>query len=115
MKIMYQSFDGKFFDTQEECVEYENTFASLEMYTTEGRTDAVEEALVVCLHDEKEANLFIAKCYEKNALSHGIQEGDKGMFIWNFYNEEYVYVDPSVAEALKEYFRDKFELEASSS
>lgn len=115
MKVMYQSFDGKFFDTEEECVEYENTFASLEMYGPNGKTYNVEEAIVIYLHDEKESELFIDKCYVSDSISHGIQEGDKGMFIWDYSNDEYVYVNPLVVEALKEYFRDKINLEASSS
>ena len=115
MKIMYQSFDGKFFDTQEECVKYENAFASLKMYGSKGRTNAVEEALVVCLHTLEETEVFLNKCKAEDATSDGIYALSTGMYIWDFSYDRYYYVDDAIALSLKEYFRDKFELEASSS
>lgn len=105
MEIIYRAYDGKTFKSPEKCIIYEQTLA-IPMYGEGGKTDNADKALVVALNSDYSAEVFINKCEEAGTPYEGIEDGDKGIFIWDYVEDKYYVMDVSILDALHHYFKD---------
>lgn len=66
MKIIYVSFDGKSFNSEEECRFHEENNPSFKMYDEAGLvTDDPQEAKVVRLYNDEESGRACAELHEE--------------------------------------------------
>ena len=105
MEVIYRAYDGKIFESAEKCFIYEQAM-TIPMYGESGKTNDPDKALVVALNDDNSAEIFISKCKEVGTLHEGIGEGDKGIYIWDYCDDSYYYMDTSIFSALRHYFKD---------
>ena len=105
MEVIYRAYDGKIFESAEKCVIYEQALA-VPMYGEGGKTNDPDKALVVAFNDDYSAEAFINKCQEAGTLHEGINEGDKGTFVWDYIEDRYFTMDVSILDALRHYFKD---------
>lgn len=103
MRIVYVAFDGKQFDREEECREYEETLKStFVMWTREALlVTNPDYATFVLLKTEGAGAAFIKVCEAQGTDSAGIQEGDIGFFYWDEWNEEYRYLEKPLLDAIE--------------
>ena len=105
MKVIYRSFDGKEFATEDECLEYEKN-PDLKMYSYKGITDDVLSCYVVEIKTEKAARDFIEMCNNGNASPTGIHRNFPGVYGWSSDDRKFVFLEPLTRKAIKEYFKD---------
>ena len=105
MKICYKSFDGKDFNTEEECLEYEKN-AEIKMYGSNGLTQDPNRAFAVKIDGAEAAERFIKICNEVNACCTGISYNLNGIYVWSEDYEQYFPLEPLPCKALKECFKD---------
>ena len=103
MRIAYIAFDGKEFNREEDCREYEaklrNTYV---MWDRKGvETDNPDHAMFVLLKDEGAGAAFTKACEAQVTLHAGICDGDTGFFYWDEWNEEYHYLERSLLDAIE--------------
>ena len=103
MRIVYIAFDGKEFDKEEVCREYEETLKSTYMmWDRKGlETDNPDHAMFLLLKAEGAGAAFIKACENKGTYHNGICEGDFGFFYWDEWNEEYRYLEKPLLDALE--------------
>lgn len=103
MTVVYIAFDGKEFDREEVCREYEESLKST--FVMWGRKGVVTEnpdhAMFLLLKAEGAGAAFIKACEAQGTYSTGIQEGDIGFFYWDEWNEEYRLLEAPVLEAIE--------------
>ena len=103
MRIAYIAFDGKEFDKEEVCREYEETLKSTYMmWDRKGlETDNPDHAIFLLLKTEGAGAAFTKACEVQGTLSEGIQKGDIGFFYWDEWDEEYRYLEKSLLDAIE--------------
>ena len=106
MKICYKSFDGKEFNTEEECRRYEGKNAEIKMYSPDGLTQDPNLAFAVKIGRAEAAERFIRMCYEKNACCTGINHNLNGIYVWSEDYAQYFLLDSLPCKALRECFKD---------
>ena len=107
MKVCYKSFDGREFNTEEECLKYEEN-AGIKMYSPEGLTYDPNFAFAVKIDGTGATERFIEMCKKADVSSTGISNDPNGLYVWSTERGQYfpVPVEPLAREALKEYFKD---------
>ena len=105
MKVCYKSFDGKEFDTEEECLKYEGN-VGIKMYSPEGLTYDPKLAFAVKIDGTGATERFIEMCKEADTNSTGIHTYLNGLYVWSTYSGQFFLLDPLAHKALKEYFKD---------
>ena len=103
MKVCYKSFDGKEFDTEEECLKYEGNIG-IKMYSPDGLTYDPNFAFVVKTDGATEN--FIEMCKKANVSSTGIHTYLNGLYVWSTDSGQFFLLDSLASKALKEYFKD---------
>ena len=107
MKICYKSFDGREFNTEEECIKYEGN-VGIRMYSPDGLTYNPNFAFVVEIDGIGAAEKFIKMCDKEDVNYTGISNGLNGVYVWSTERGQYfpVPVEPLARKALKEYVKD---------
>ena len=101
MEIIYKAFDGTYFNTEEECRNYESK-AAFSMWDIHGRpTDDVANCVVVHFPDPMSSRAFINLSRETDSVTDGIDHDDWGWFIWDDFNCEYHYIENEIIDALR--------------
>lgn len=106
MKIIYKAWDGTEFDKRSACEKYEHDNPCVLMYDNAGRTSKSDEAFVVVLRNDNDAEKFIELCEEQGTMSDGITKDCHGLYVWDDIEEKYFYISDRIEEALKKYFED---------
>ena len=103
MRIVYIAFDGKEFDKEEVCREYEeNLRDTFVMWDRKGNeTDDPDHAMFLLLKTEGAGAAFIKACESHGTYSAGICDGDIGFFYWDDWNETYRYLEKPLLDALE--------------
>lgn len=105
MKICYKSFDGKEFDTEEECLKYEEN-VGINMYSPDGPTYDPNLAFIVNIDGIGATEKFIEICKKANVSSTGIHTYIDGLYVWSTDSGQFFLLDSLACKALKEYFKD---------
>ena len=105
MKIYYKSFDGKEFNTEEECLKYEKN-VGIKMYSPDGLTYDPNLAFAVEIDGTGATGRFIEMCKEADSNSTGIHTSLNGLYVWSTYSGQFFLLDSLARKALKECFKD---------
>ena len=105
MKVCYKSFDGREFNTEEECLKYERN-VGIKMYSSDGLTYDPNLAFVVKTNGTGATERFIEICKKADVSSTGIHTYLNGLYVWSTDSEQFFLLDPLARNALKEYFKD---------
>ena len=105
MKICYKSFDGKEFNTEEECRRYEENI-KIKMYSFDGLTNNPKLAFAVKINGIEAAKKFIKMCNEWDVSHTGVNYDLNGIYVWSSYCNQYFLLEPLTCKALKECFED---------
>ena len=103
MRIVYIAFDGKEFDKEEVCREYEEALKdNFVMWDRKGlETDDPDHAMFLLLKTEGAGAAFIKACEAQDTYHAGICDGDIGFFYWDDWNEEFRYLEKPLLDALE--------------
>ena len=103
MRIVYIAFDGTEFDSEFACRDYERSkMNSFRMWDRKGNeTNDPDNALFVLLKEEDAGKAFIGLCNDSGSPCTGICEGDVGFYYWNDWNDEYLYLEAPVLDAIE--------------
>ena len=103
MRIAYIAFDGKEFNREEDCREYEERLRdTFVMWDRKGlETDNPDHAMFLLLKTEGSAKVFIGCCEAQCTLNTGICDGDIGFFYWDEWDEEYRYLEKPMLDAIE--------------
>ena len=104
MKTVYQSFNGKIFYDEDECLAYEKSL-TFRMFDAEGLTDNADVCYVADIKTPEAAEAFIETCATVGVPSDGIRRDCPGVYVWDFYDEKYFLLDPLTYKALKQYYK----------
>ena len=104
MKVCYKSFDGREFNTEEECLKYEEN-PDIKMYSPDGITDDILSCYAVRINNAEAAKNFIKASTEAGVISDGIKN-IKGTYIWSADDERFFILDSLAYKALKECLKD---------
>ena len=105
MKVCYKSFDGREFNTEEECLKYEEN-VGIKMYGLDGLTYDPNLAFVVKTDGAGATERFIEMCKKADVGYTGIHTSLNGTYVWSAYNGQFFPLDSLACKALKEYFKD---------
>lgn len=104
MEIIYRSFDGIGFSSEEACRSHEQNNPFFIMFNDEGVTNDADMAYVVDIRDDRGAEFFVKLCEQECTTSEGISEDDiAGVYIWNDLSCEYIKITDRVLQAIKHY------------
>ena len=106
MKICYKSFDGKEFNTEEECRRYEGKNAEIKMYGPDGLTYDPNLTFAVKIYGTGATGRFIEMCKKADVSSTGIHTYLNGLYVWSTDSGQFFLLDSLACKALKEYFKD---------
>lgn len=111
MTIIYRAEDGREFETEKECYEYERSMLldGVLMWNRNGeRTDKTESALWVYLASSTSdaAKNFMTVCNSEGTGHDGIAEGETGLFYWDEWESMYRYLDREQRDALRNILRE---------
>lgn len=131
MKIIYQSFDGKNFDTEKACRDYENNtnrnnlngilYGVFDWSTSERPTVLTDKGIITSLHTNDDINYIVTNCvliylptfmakeaFCKACDNYGLMRGDDVLSTgWNIYNKDIDDFIPLVSiNSLSEDWRD---------
>ena len=106
MEIIYKAWDGTEFKEKNACEKYEYTNPYIVMYDNNGRVLDSDNALIIVLKYDDDAEKFIELCEKQGTSSDGITEDCHGLYVWDDIEERYSYVSDRVKDALKRYFED---------
>ena len=98
VKVCYKSFDGREFNTEEECLKYEEN-PDIKMYGPDGRTDDILSCYAVRIDKAEAAKNFIKASVEAGVISDGIKN-IKGTYIWSADDERCFTLDSLAYKAL---------------
>ena len=104
MKICYKSFDGREFNTEEECLKYEKK-VGIKMYSPDGLTYDPNLAFAVEIDGAGAAERFIEMCDEVNIGRTGINPELNGLYLWSQYHRQFFMLESLTCKALEEYFK----------
>lgn len=104
MKVCYKSFDGREFNTEEECIEYEKN-PDIKMYGPDGITDDILSCYAVRIDKAEAAKNFIKASDEAGVISDGINN-IKGIYVWSDDDERFFMLNSLAYKALENYFKD---------
>ena len=105
MKVCYKSFDGKEFNTEEECLKYEENIG-IKMYSPDGLTYDPNLAFAVKIGETGATGRFIEMCKKADVSSTGIHTYLNGLYVWSTDSGQFFLLDSLACKALKEYFKD---------
>lgn len=105
MKICYKSFDGKEFNTEKECLEYEKNL-DFKMYAPKGQTNDADVCYVVDIKTPEAAENFIKTCVKMKTPRRGVRRNHAGVYAWSLSYKKYFLLEPLTFEALKQYIKD---------
>jgi hypothetical protein len=106
MKVVYMSFDGKCFSSEEECRFHEENNPSFKMYDEAGKvTDDPNMSKVVHLFNDEESGRACADLHEEYDCScDGIDAySGAGWYFWG--DDGWTYIPDDVVSVLKEVLR----------
>ena len=106
MELIYRAWDGTEFDERSACEKYEYDNPCIPIYHNTDRTSKSDEAFVVVLRNDNDAEKFIELCEEQGTMSDGITKDCHGLYAWADIEEKYFYISDRIGEALKKYFED---------
>lgn len=104
MELIYRAWDGTEFDERSTCEEYEYNNPYIVMYDDNGRVLDSDNALIVVLKHDDDAEKFIELCEKQGTISDGITKDCHNLYVWDDIEEKYFYVSDRVEDALKRYF-----------
>ena len=106
MKIIYRSYDGEEFDTEEECIEYEDNYSPIRMWSKIGRTTKIEDCSVVVIETNESVQKFCDISRVEGLTYEGIDE--PGLYFWNSEDLRYDKVSGLYnLDALNHYLNDR--------
>lgn len=104
MEIIYKAFDGKEFNNEKDCLNYEriNGIKAIPMWNCDGnRVHETCKAKIVFLKDEASTEIFLNAAKASNDEDCcGIDEYDTGLFCWNESESRYTYFDRNDIEII---------------
>lgn len=102
MEILYRAFDGKIFNSADECLRHERENPLFRMWGEDGLTNDTGKALVVeILNEYNGASAFVELCESCGDIYDGIDRfAGKGVYVWDV-NDQYVYIPDSTLKALR--------------
>lgn len=104
MEVIYKAFDGELFDTEKECLDYEeNTYVGYEIFNFEGEQNPNYKAECACfVHflDIRGYSNFIHACQLRDEDYNGLQEIPEGWFWWDDFNDKYRYLPENIMNAI---------------
>lgn len=102
MEILYRAFDGKIFNSADECLRHERENPLFRMWGEDGLTNDTGKALVVEILDKYSgASAFVELCESCGDIYDGIDRfAGKGIYVWDD-NDQYVYIPDDALKALR--------------
>lgn len=101
MEIIYRSFDGREFDTEEECLSHEKENPLFRMWDASGETTNIKKGDVVELNSNTAVERFIEICQELDVECHGID--GVGLYAWDSSSYEFINISSYNLSALRAY------------
>ena len=91
--IAFEAFDGTLFGSKNDCVEYERQNSTVYMWNNAGeRTNFATDATFIWLSGAGAASVFLEQCWRDEAIEGDIEDGDEGLFMFDEWNDHYVYI-----------------------
>lgn len=103
MKILYQSFDGFLFDSEDKCLRHEKNNPQFIMYDANGITYDPEGATIIDIKSEAGVEKIIELFQEQDVPCAGIGTFGKGLYLWINEAEQYVYLTTYAIDIIKKY------------
>lgn len=101
MEIIYRSFDGRDFYTEEDCLVHEQKNPLFRMWDSSGETKNIEKGDVVELNSNAAVEKFIEICQNSDIDCSGID--GVGLYAWDASNFEFVNISSYNLPALRAY------------
>ena len=108
MEIVYRSFDGVDFATEESCLAYERE-RDYKMWDSNGITHSVNNAEVVFLTPSN-VKSFIEWLRHEDICSEGLESDISGTYIWDSKSFQWVHLSELTMKALLNCFKDRGEI-----
>ena len=108
MEIIYRSFDGVNFATEEDCLAHERE-RDYKMWDSNGVTHSANNAEVVFLTPNN-VKSFIEWLRCEGICYEGLEDDISGTYIWNSESFQWVHLPESTIRALLEYLKDMGEI-----
>lgn len=103
MKVQYVAYDGKIFDSEAKCKDYETEKILMGSFSGRKTSDFEEAACFVYVPDNETLNFFLEN-YGNNPDAENITM--PGFYIWDSVDEDgYIRIDLDIFNALKFFLR----------